>query len=158
MSDQPSTTSGSWQTPPPSSDLPPTPTVDTSEPMTSVQTQTGLLLTAAATVVAFVFHKDFSSLVPPLTVLAFSVFGAAAALARAWKHSTVVKAQTHAQSVALDAWVTKQQHVDIARGLQAINQRLAYAETSLAQLSAPKTRKTSTPRKRTPAKKTSQRR
>jgi hypothetical protein len=72
------------------------------EPLTSVQSQVGLLLAAVATLISFIFHKDFSPLVPALTTLAFTIYGSAVALARAWKHRTIVQARLDLHAMAQD--------------------------------------------------------
>lgn len=83
-----------------------------SEPLTSVQSQIGLLLAALAALAAFIFHKDFSSIVPALTTVAFAAYGGSIAIARAWKHDTNVKATLALHSMSKD--IPEREHVQAA--------------------------------------------
>ena len=117
------------------------------EPLTSVQSQIGLFVVAVFTVIAFIFHKDFSSIVPAVTTLALASYGAAVAIARAIKHRTIVQATMYHNQQRLDAWATSQQQSN----LRNIDARLRAVEAAPAATSTARTQATVAPKKTTRA-------
>lgn len=134
------------------------------EPMTSVQSQLGLLLAAIAALIAFIFHKDFSSIVPAISTLAFAVYGASVAIARAVKHRTVVQAQVALHSIKVDASLAPASHDEVQAAFDAVSRHNAEQDRKLRALedlaneaqrpaaarktarTSPRTRKTATAR------------
>lgn len=116
-------------------DLPDPPT----EPPISVQTQIGMLLTAIAALITFIFHKDFSATVPAVTTLAFAGYGAAAAIARAMKHRTNVQATVAARDQKVSIWAHQNALVEgvSAREVQqAFNQAAQHVSRVEAKVDA----------------------
>lgn len=120
---------------------PPSPPDVTTEPLTSVQSQIGLLLTAVATLIAFVFHKDFSTVVPAVTTLAFAVYGAAVAISRAIKHRTVVQAQVALHDQQLGLWADRREvapREQIQAAFNAVADHMGAIEAKVNELQAAK--------------------
>lgn len=110
---------------------PPAPPELPTEPLTSVQTQIGLALTALAGVVAFIFHKDFSPIVPALTVVAFAGYGATVSIARAMKHRTVVNAQLAVHDQKMAVWAHQTPPTpggDLVEDINDLHDRLVVLE------------------------------
>jgi len=140
-----------------------TATVDDDEPMVSIQSQLGLLVTAILTVLGFVFHKDLGDLAAPLGVIALAVYGAAVAIARAMKHRTVVTAKTAAQSINVGAVANAQQFADHTAVAQAFDQvqhavRTLDSRVAAVEVTTPVTPKKTTTKKPTARKTTKPRR
>jgi hypothetical protein len=115
------------------------------EALTSVQSQVGMILTAVAAIIAFIFHKDFSAVVPAVTTLAFAVYGAAVAVARAWKHNTVVQAQVALQGMKLGA--AQDQHIQSAFDAVADHNQEIEARVRALEAIANAAQKVAAPRK-----------
>lgn len=77
------------------------------KPGTSVQSQLGLLITALLTVATFIWHVDLGNLAAPLSVLAFAVYGAAVAIAHAWKQHSYHQAMSAYNSQRLEVAATR---------------------------------------------------
>lgn len=126
------------------------------EPMVSVQSQIGLVLTALASVIAFVFHKDYAPIVPAITTVAFAIYGAAIAISRAIKHKANVAANTqmHLESMA---WREQQRLATV----EGVNTAFGHVSEDVAALVARVNaveKKVSPPRKTAAKKTTAQRR
>lgn len=118
---------------------PPTPLPPTDEPMVSVQSQIGLLVVAVLAVLGFIFHKDLGALAEPLGVIAFSIYGAAVAIARAIKHRTVTQAVLAHNSQRLDVWQVQQeaaQPAAIQNAFNAVAEHTGELEGRLAVVEA----------------------
>lgn len=118
---------------------------------TSVQTQAGLVLTAVASLVAFIFHKDFTSVVPSVTILAFAIYGAAASIARAWKVHAVAQATVALHSMKLG----QMEDANIQAGFDAVSRHNREIERRLQALESLATAAQPPAGSRTRARKTS---
>lgn len=128
---------------------PPTPMPPSSEPMVAIQSQIGLLVVAVLAVLGFIFHSDLSDLAEPLGVIAFAIYGAAVAIARAMKHRTVTEAVLAHNSQRLDAWQIQQETPPrqaiqkafdkVSDHTSELDQRLADVEAKVATKTPAKT-------------------
>ena len=79
------------------------------EPSPALIGQISLTLTALATIVSFIWHKDFTSIVPALGVLATAVIGAVLAIEHGLKYRTFTRAKLVYNDQLLNAHVSKAQ-------------------------------------------------
>lgn len=97
-----------------------TPAPDPSAPVAPTASLVGqitLTLTALATIVAFIWHKDYSSLVPALGTVATALIGAALAIEHAIKYRTFTRAQLVYNDQRLSTHVVRQQATNIGTAL-----------------------------------------
>lgn len=87
-------------------DSTPDPTAPIS-PSPALVGQITLTLTAVATIVSFIWHKDFTSIVPALGTVAVAGIGAALAIEHGLKYRTFTRAKLVYNDQVLNAHATK---------------------------------------------------